>query len=453
MIGFGIISLFVYIAIILVMNMVLGRKIAESMGAALVVLLIISGKNAPANLSAGVTFALKQEVLFVAMAFVFMSYLMGKTGIIQRMIAILNSFLGRLPGGPGYVTTVASALFGMVSGSPSGNVSAVGTITLPWMKSTGWSDKNATTVAAGNAGVGVIFPPSNSMFLLLGMSAIAAEVTSGQLYLALFSAGAWVLLARLLLIPYFVRQDGIKPIPKDQVPDFGDAFSKGWRSLLIFIGAVLPVLLTVGPVSDLLKGVESFGADGVKSISIIFWIPVLISLITILEGWQYLPHTAKGWVELCRDAIGSYSDIGALLFFAYTSSRVLIRLGLEEEFSAVFASLSGLPSIVIISCVALLISLMVGPFTSTAATTAIGSVSFLALRSVGVNPVVACCALLMFFSNEGSIPPNSAPIYIASGIAGLKNPAETFKPLVFLYALPTVLLGILMCLNIIPIIH
>ncbi len=370
--GFGILSLLIYIAIILVMNMVFKRKIAESMGVALLVLLVISGKNAPANLSAGVTFALKQEVLFVAMAFVFMSYLMGKTGIIQRMIAILNSFLGRLAGGPGYVTTIASALFGMVSGSPSGNVSAVGTITLPWMKNTGWSKKDATTVAAGNAGVGVIFPPSNSMFLLLGMSAIAAEVTSGQLYIALFSAGAWVLLARLLLIPYFVRKDGIKPIPKDQIPDFGEAFSQGWRSLLIFLGAVLPVFLTTGPLANLLKGVESFGANGVKSLSIIFWIPVLISLITILEGWKYLPHTVKGWVELCRDAIGSYSDIGALL---------------------------------------------------------------------------------LFFSNEGCIPHNSAPIYIASGIAGLENPAETFRPLVLLYALPTILLGILMCLGILPIIH
>ena len=61
MIGFGIISLLVYIAIILVMNMVFKRKIAESMGVALLVLLVISGKNAPANLQAGVTFALDRK--------------------------------------------------------------------------------------------------------------------------------------------------------------------------------------------------------------------------------------------------------------------------------------------------------------------------------------------------------------------------------------------------------
>ena len=99
--GFGIISLLAYIAIILVMNMRFKRKIAESMGVALVVLLIISGRNALTNLQSGITFALKQEVLFVAMAFVFMSYLMNQTGIIGRLINILNSFLGRLRGGPG----------------------------------------------------------------------------------------------------------------------------------------------------------------------------------------------------------------------------------------------------------------------------------------------------------------------------------------------------------------
>ena len=451
--GFGIISLLAYIAIILVMNMRFKRKIAESMGVALVVLLIISGRNALTNLQSGITFALKQEVLFVAMAFVFMSYLMNQTGIIGRLNNILNSFLGRLRGGPGYVTTVASALFGMVSGSPSGNVSAVGTITLPWMENTGWSKKNATTVVAGNAGLGVIFPPSNSMFLLLGMTAIAAEVTNGELYIALFSAGLWVLLYRLLLIPYFVHKDHIQPLKTEELPHFKAAIASGWRSLLIFIGAVLPVILTVGPVSVFFKSLESFGEKGVKSISIIFWIPVLISIITICEGWKHLPHSLKGWVSLSKNAIGSYSDIGALLFFAYTSSRVLINLGLEEEFSAVFASLNALPSIVIIVCVAFLISLMVGPFTSTAATTAIGSVSYLALRSVGVVPVAAVCALLLFFSNEGCIPPNSAPIYISSGISGLRNPAETFKPLVLFYALPTILIGILICLGILPLFH
>ena len=229
--GFGIISLLAYIAIILVMNMRFKRKIAESMGVALVVLLIISGRNALTNLQSGITFALKQEVLFVAMAFVFMSYLMNQTGIIGRLINILNSFLGRLRGGPGYVTTVASALFGMVSGSPSGNVSAVGTITLPWMENTGWSKKNATTVVAGNAGLGVIFPPSNSMFLLLGMTAIAAEVTNGELYIALFSAGLWVLLYRLLLIPYFVHKDHIQPLKTEELPHFKAAIASGWRSL------------------------------------------------------------------------------------------------------------------------------------------------------------------------------------------------------------------------------
>lgn len=451
--GMGIISLLVYILIILVLNMKFKRKIAEAMGVALLVLLVISRKDAFANLKSGVTFALNQEVLFVAMAFVFMSYLMNKTGIITRLVNILNSLLGGLRGGPGYVTTIASALFGMVSGSPSGNVSAVGTITLPWMENTGWSKKNATTVAAGNAGLGVIFPPSNSMFLLLGMPAIAAELTSSELYIALFSAGAWVMICRLAVIPYFVHKDHIPSLSRTELPSVKGALASGWKSILIFIGAILPVMLSVGPIANILKSVASYGAEGVKSISIVFWIPVLISIITICEGWKYLPHSVKGWVGLSQGAIKSYSDIGALLFFAYTSSRVLINLGLEKEFSAIFISMNALPSIVIIVCVALLIALMVGPFTSTAATTAIGSVSYLALRSVGVPPAVAVSALLMFFSNEGCVPPNSAPIYIASGIIGLKNPAETFRPLVFLYALPTILLAILMCLGIIPIIH
>ena len=136
------------------------------------------------------SYGIHAEVVYAAMAFVFMSYLMEKTGVIMRLVNILNSVIGRFAGGSGYVSTIGSALFGMVSGSGSGNAAAIGSITIPWMMQTGWSVERATLICAGNAGMGMIFPPSTSMLLLLGMDSIASELSGGTLYVALLGAGA-----------------------------------------------------------------------------------------------------------------------------------------------------------------------------------------------------------------------------------------------------------------------
>lgn len=456
LIGVGVISLIIYIVSIIFINTVFKRKMAESMMWSFILLLIISqvtqgeGIN---NLKSGLEFSLKQIVVFAAMAFTFMSYIMMETGIVSRLVDILNSLIGRLPGGSGYVSTIASALFGLVSGSGSGNAAAVGSITIPWMSETGWSKKTSTSIVSGNAGLGMIFPPSSSMFLLLGMPTIAPLLTSSELYITLMSGGFIVLIYRLIVVRYLVSKEGLQALGKDTIPSIGISLKNGWQSLLIFIGVLIPVLLTAGPLSNYLKSIESYGETGVKSISLILWVPILISIIVIVEGRKYLPKTFKGWVKLSGDSVGRFGEVGALLFFAFASSNVLINLGLEAEITAIFEQLASLSSIFVVLFVAVLITMMVGPFTGTATTTAVGSVAFLALTSIGLAPAVACTVILMLVSNEGCIPPNSAPIYISSGISGLENPAATFKTLIFLYAIPTILIAMLIALGIIPLIQ
>lgn len=457
LIGIGIISLVVYILTILVLNMGAKRKMAEAMMWSFFLLLIIGsvfgGKNGLELAKEGVTYAAKQEVVYASMAFVFMAYVMDKTGVIGRLVNILNSLLGRLPGGSGYVSTIGSALFGMVSGSGSGNASAVGSITIPWMMQTGWSRERATTIVAGNAGLGMIFPPSSSMLLLMGMESIAAEMTSGELYIGLMGTALMVLAYRLVVVFMYARKDGLKSVPKDQIMPLGRALKENGTSLSIFLGVLIPLMCTMGPIGNAIKAMLNASADGAfKSISIVLWIPILMSLVTVIEGWKYLPHTISGWIEMIRSSVGKYAEVGCLLFFAFAASRVLIKLGLEDEFTAIFAVLGAYSPALVVFVIVLLVSMMVGPFTGTATTTAIGSLSYAAMRSLGVSPVAACVAFLNLVSNEGCIPPNSAPIYIASGISGLDNPGSIFKNLILHYALPIVAVAALIMFGVIPVI-
>lgn len=457
MIGIGIISLLIYIGIILVLNVVFKRRASEAMMWAYMVLIIVGGvfskHTSSALFAKSFKYGIHAEVVYAAMGFVFMSFLMEKTGVIMRLVTILNSLIGRLPGGSGYVSTIGSVLFGMVSGSGSGNAAAIGSITIPWMMQTGWSLERATAICAGNSGMGMIFPPSTSMLLLLGMAEISAELTSGDLYVGLLGAGIIVLIYRLALIWYFAKKDGLKPVPADQIIPFSQALKENGSSLIIFLGVILPLLATMGPTGAWVKA--NLNADlknAFKAISIVFWIPITMSIFTIIEGWKFLPHNAGGWHEMIKKSVNKYSEVGMLLFTAFAASGVLNQLGMTQELKVIFAHLGAYSSTLVVFLVAIMITLMVGPFSGTATTSALGAATYTALRSIGLPPVICCVAFLNLISNEGCIPPNAAPIYIACGISGLDKPVAIFKQLLIYFCLPVVVIAILIMLRIIPII-
>ncbi|MDD3546171.1 MAG: TRAP transporter large permease subunit, partial [Kiritimatiellae bacterium] len=63
--------------------------------------------------------------------FIFSGYLMGRGGLARRLIDFAALFVGRLPGGLGYVNTMTCMLFGSISGSAAAAVSSVGGFMIP----------------------------------------------------------------------------------------------------------------------------------------------------------------------------------------------------------------------------------------------------------------------------------------------------------------------------------
>lgn len=457
MIGLGIISLVIYVAVILILNVGLKRRASEAMMWSYLLIVLVASifgkKSLTTVFSKSFSYGIHAEVVYAAMAFVFMSYLMEKTGVILRLVNILNSFIGRFTGGSGYVSTIGSALFGMVSGSGSGNAAAIGSITIPWMMRTGWSQERATLICAGNAGMGMIFPPSTSMLLLLGMESIEKELPSGTLYVGLLGAGFIILAYRLAVIYYFAKKDGLKPIPKEQILPFGQALKENGSSLLIFLGVIIPLLATMGPTGAWVKATMNASfPKAFKSISIVFWIPIVMSIFTILEGWKHLPHAISGWMSMIRESIANYADVGMLLFTAFAASNILNQLGMTNEVKNIFTHLGTYSPFLVVLVIAVLITMMDGPFSGTATTSALGAAVYAALRSIGLPPVVCCVAFLNLISNEGAIPPNAAPLYIASGISSLEDPSKIFRPIMVFYVIPTMLIAILIMARVIPVI-
>jgi TRAP-type C4-dicarboxylate transport system permease large subunit len=185
-----------------------------------------------------------------------------------------------------------------------------------------------------------------------------------------------------------------------------------------------------------------------KSISIIVWIPVLISWIAIFEGRKYLPKTVSGMYDLIQSSAKRFVVVGATLFFAFAAGDVMTKLGLAQDMMAILKSLQLSPLLMII-LVGVLVTVIGGPLTSTATVVAIGSVSFSALIYAGVDPATAAAVILIFSSTEGATPPGAAPIFIACGIANV-DPVKTFIPLILYYVLPILVIGVLIATGLLP---
>lgn len=210
--GIGIWALLVFIGIIIFWNLVLKRNIAEAMLAGFIATSMFGGTKFFDLIWSGLLFAATNEVLYASIAFVFMAYVIDHTAIIASLVKILNSVLGRLPGGAAYVDTIASGIMGTLAGSNSGNTATTGSITAPWMVQSNFTRERAATIVAGNGGLGAALPPSASMFIMLGFAPIAALVSEGDLYVALFISGIYQVIYRVFLILYFVKRDNIKAI-------------------------------------------------------------------------------------------------------------------------------------------------------------------------------------------------------------------------------------------------
>ncbi len=451
-IGIGIIAFLAYIIFVMIWYMGLKRNIAEAMLLGLVVCSAFTGiTNIPATMVKCLTKAMKQDVMAAIMLFTAMASIMQQTGIIHRLVDILNSILGRMRGGPAYVSACGSALFGMVSGASSANAATVGSITIPWMTASGWPKEVVATMNTGNAGLGICIPPSSSMFLMLGLPAVAGVVEAGDLYFALLCGGLWTLAYRVILVRYYVHKYNIPVVDKNQVVGLGTALKQGGSSLFMFLGIIIPLLVITGPVAKILESMASYGEDGVDAMNIIIWVPVMIMVICIIEGRKLLPKTVDGWTELLLGTAKTCCSCGAVSLFAMACSNALNMTSFGADMTAILSSLM-LPKFVLVLLIGIVIALAAGPMNATSTTVSLGPVAYSAMVAVGVPPVTAIVSYLIFASTEGASPPMSSPIFVSSSIAGVKDVSVMFKPLIFHYCIPLVLVGVLVAMGWLPII-
>lgn len=443
----GVWALLVYLAVIICWTTLLKRNVGEAMIVGFLSVLPFLGSKA---LTAGwkaLVDAASDEIVYATMMFVFMGYLLEKSGVLEKLIDILNSLLGGIKGGPAYVSTVGSAALGTVVHNQAAIAATVGSVTIPWMTRAKLKPQKAATIVAGNAGMGITFPFSASMFVLVGAKATADILHVNDLVLPLLIGGLWCVLHRLIVTWWIVRKSDMEGMAKADRLTIGEAMRRGWYTLFIFLAVAAPLVLTTGGIGSAVT--KHIGADVNKQVSIIFWIPVFLIVAGLLMGLKRLPTSAKAWYDYLADSASRFTIVGITVLFAFAGANALAATGMAKQMTNLLTSMH-LPAWALSILIGIIVIAVSAPLSASATMAAVGSVSVLALVSAGISPTTAAVAVLVFSSCEAAVPPGGAPLYVSCGIAEV-NPLHTFKDMFIYYALPLMAMGVFISLGILPV--
>jgi TRAP-type C4-dicarboxylate transport system permease large subunit len=442
----GIWALGAYLAVILLWTTVIKRSVGEAMLLGFLVVLPFTGAAGQVGWDAFYN-AITDEIVYATMAFVFMGYLLERTGVLDRLIDLLNSLIGGVKGGPAWVSTVASAGLGGVVHNQAAIAATVGSVTIPWMEKSRLDKPSAATLVAGNAGMGITFPFSASMFVLVGSSTVGPLLKVNDLVLPLLLGGLWCFLHRLIVTYVLIRKSDMAPLDPAHRPPVRRAFAQGWATMLLFVVVAVPLIITSGAIANALS--DWTGSDVAKTVSVIIWIPVVLILTGIILGRKRLPRGRKAYWDFLQQSAPRFGVVGVTVVFAFAGANALAATGLPKQMTALLNQFD-LPLWLLAILIGLIVIAVAAPLSATATMAAVGTVGVATLVAAGVPATTAAVAVLVFSSCEAAVPPGGAPLYVACGIADV-DPYKTFARLFVLYALPLLAIGVLIAVGVLPI--
>jgi len=175
--------------------------------------------------------------------FILAGAIMNASGISRRLIAFASAVLGFIRGGLALVSIGASMFFAEISGSAVADVSALGSILIPAMKSKGYPKAVAAAVMSSAATLAVIIPPSIPMILY----AVMAETSVVKLFVAGIIPGVLGGLGLMGMAYYFARRLNLPVEEAFQWPRIWKTFKEAFWAFtlpLIILGAIFGGVVT-----------------------------------------------------------------------------------------------------------------------------------------------------------------------------------------------------------------
>jgi len=168
--------------------------------------------------------------------FIFCGDLMGSGGISSKLVEVADVLVGRFRGGLAYANVIDSTFFGGISGSPTADVSSLGSITIPMMEQAGYETDFSVAITVATATQALIIPPSHNM-VIYGMA--AGGVSTGRLFLAGITPGLLLCASMMVLCWYLTKKRGYPKGPKYSLKQGLEVVRDGLLALMTIVIIIL----------------------------------------------------------------------------------------------------------------------------------------------------------------------------------------------------------------------
>lgn len=363
----------------------------------------------------------------VAMRWIFVFLVFGQCLLIaggqEYFMKLAMSIAGRLRGGPAYMSVIASALFGSLSGSNMANVMVTGQFTIPWIIRAGYSRTQAGAIESVASTAGALTPP------IMGAGAlIMAELTGTPYGVVIAAALLPAMLYYIAVAAYVYGLTGRLKIAVVDQPLTEPAWTLSLRywPVLAGLGWLVYQIVSMYPLER----------------------AVLQACLILLVGGLF-SNTAAYRLDTARTRITELANQTIDIGLACALSGILIGATLITGWGVQIASLIlelGDKSILIAMLATMLVTIILGMGTpGVAAYIITASVVAVPLGDLGLY-VLGVHLFIFYFSNfAGITPPVALTAFAAAGIAK-SNPFRTGF-LAMAMALPTYVVAYAMVLR------
>jgi len=410
------VGLLVTIGIVFV---VIKRPIYEAMFIAYLVMIVITGKYEKT-----LYYLLKTStntLFYAIVAFLVLAHIFGETNVVNSVINFILSIVGRIKGGAGYVSLIASTFMASLSGTGAGNVAATGVFTIPTMIKTGFPRFLAANVEMASSTMGCMIPPSGSILLAFAVleGLYPGQYTLSTFWIVIWGIGIWFIVQRALTLIAFCKYYDVQPMPPEMIPSFKQTFKEGWKALLIPLVIFVPLFLDFKYNASFFT--NRLGAAGAKSFSscVILFTPGLAALYALIIARKDIPGGASlnNLFKMMKKAVKAIVPVSLTIFFAYSISFLYGDMNVGATMGKYIESM-GMNTWQLALLIPFITALlgMIMPGSSQTAIFGAGLVG--ALAATGVNPLLAAAMLpAITGAMEGMTPPLALCMYTAMGIS------------------------------------
>ena len=244
--------------------------------------------------------------------------------ITEKLINIANALIGQIKGSLGVVTVLSSTLFGAISGSGVATASAIGGITIPAMKKSGYPDEFATAISSISSILGPIIPPSIPLIVYASVSTVSVA----SLFIGSVLPGILLACAIAVYCLIYGRKHDLPSYRKSSPIEILRAFKNGIWALL------MPIIILGGIFGGIFPPTEAAA--------------VSVAYALFVSGLIYKDLTWKDIPQVFVETSISTATIMMLVGLSKASSYVVVTSGLPQQMLEFFTSITSSKAVILL---------------------------------------------------------------------------------------------------------